>query len=515
MRLFKIIIVSLQLVVLFGCSSLPDNSNNTKSFAISETLNTTLGKHNEKLFIGLDTHTSALTLLENGEDALVARIALARAAEKSLDLQYYHYHNDLTGQLLIYELWQAANRGVRVRLLLDDMGIETTDDILVTLASHPNFSIRIFNPFTRGKLRSLQYLSDFSRVNRRMHNKAFIADNQTVILGGRNIGDEYFGAHPYAVFGDLDIIISGQSVQDVSMAFDNYWNSVYVYPVELLAPQVSKPSISKISEDLNSIYYKLAQHKFSKSLANTDLAKSITRNKVKKIYGNVSVLYDKPDKIVAKDKINDEFLVSKLIPVFEGIDKELIIVSPYFIPGQEGMDFFRLLRKNNVTVTILTNSLASQDVPIVFSAYSKYRKDLLKIGVRIYEIDATTLGANENKKRSSMTSRRKKVGLHAKFFLVDKKQIFIGSMNFDSRSFYKNTEVGVIIDSVELTNLLRKEFERDINLVAFELKLQGDQVTWHLSTPSKNSKYYNEPHTSWWDRFLSCAMGFLPIESQL
>ncbi|MCW8998966.1 MAG: phospholipase D family protein, partial [Kangiellaceae bacterium] len=437
MHLFKIIIVSLQLVILFGCSSLPDNSNNIKSYAISDTLNTTLGKHNEKLFIGLDTNTSALTLLEDGEDALVARIALARAAEKSLDLQYYHYHKDLTGQLLIYELWQAANRGVRVRLLLDDMGVETTDDNLAALANHPNFSIRIFNPFSRGKLRSLQYLSDFSRVTRRMHNKAFIADNQTAILGGRNIGDEYFGAHPYSIFGDLDIIISGNKpVRNVSKAFDDYWNSVYVYPAEILASKSPKISITKVSENLDRLHHNLAVHKFSKGLANTELAKSITNHRVTPIFGNVSVIYDSPVKIKASGKITDAHLISKLIPVFEKINKELIVVSPYFVPGKKGMDFFRLLRRKNVQVTILTNSLASQDVPIVFSAYSKYRKELLAIGVNIYELDPTTLGSIDNKKRRSMTSRRKKVGLHAKFLLVDKKQTFIGSMNFDPRSIY-------------------------------------------------------------------------------
>ena len=216
-----------------GCASLPENVHQVRSTVIKDGADTTLGRE-----ISEETAqhpgASGFILLDNGLNALVARAALADLAERSIDVQYYLFHDDLVGRLLAYKLLEAADRGVRIRMLLDDMGLEGRDGAIATLDSHPNIEIRIFNPFTRGSLRSLQMLTRFGQVTRRMHNKSFTVDNQTAVVGGRNIGNEYFEADPELAFGDLDVLAIGPVVTEVSSSFDAYWNNVLSYPITSL-----------------------------------------------------------------------------------------------------------------------------------------------------------------------------------------------------------------------------------------------------------------------------------------
>ncbi len=390
-------------------------------------------------------------------------MALVWAAENSLDLQYYLYHDDTSGGLLTVELWRAAERGVRIRLLVDDMDMSGRDKPLATLNAHPNIQIRIFNPFIRGKARAGQYLSRFGSVTRRMHNKALIADNQLAIIGGRNIGDEYFDANPNLAFGDLDVALTPPAAHEVSEQFDLYWNSELSYPVEnLIKRKANKEDLAATENKIRKFYQQHLTTEYMQRLNNSDLVERVREGRNHYFWAVTEMLYDQPEKISSGRDQTEFHLAPKLAPHLHAVTDELIVISPYFVPGKEGVAFFEALEKRGVHVRILTNSLSSNDVPIVHSGYSKYRKQLLKAGIELYEIDKNALGSEfetnrDNARREGIAGS--KASLHAKFFILDRQETFIGSLNLDPRSFLENTEIGAIIDSPQLAQMLADNFD--------------------------------------------------------
>jgi putative cardiolipin synthase len=431
-------------LMIGGCATLPKDFDRPESFALTDTENTAFGK---SLAEETAAHPgkSGFHLLGSGLDAFVARAVLSHYAERSIDAQYYLYHNDLVGKLFTDLLLKAADRGVRVRLLVDDMGLAGRDLGAVALNSHPNMEVRIFNPFSRNVGRTSQFVTRLGSVTRRMHNKSFTVDNQITILGGRNIGNEYFDADPDMAFADLDVMAIGPAVKEVSSVFDLYWNSELAYPASVLL-KGEPPTPEKVKElrgRLNEYVAAQTDSEYLRALRNSDLANKLRKDEVEFRWGDAEVVFDQPEKLLHDFSATEYHLAPMLKPYWEGSIKELIIFSPYFVPGKPGTAFLTQLSKRGVRVRILTNSLASTDVGLVHAGYKKYRKKLLREGVELYELNKKLTRKQRKGKKGPGGSS--KASLHTKSFVFDRKQVFIGSLNLDPRAVLHNTEIGVKI----------------------------------------------------------------------
>ena len=459
---------------------------------------------------------SGLITLPKGRQALAARMALAGMAVNSIDAQYYLLHNDLTGRLFIHEMMQAADRGVRVRLLVDDMALWGRTKGAAVLSSHPNVEIRIFNPFFRGGSRWAQMIYRFGTVTRRMHNKVFIADGRAVILGGRNIGNEYFEADPGIEFGDLDVLAVGPVVKTVSASFDSYWNSKLAYPVEdLTQKQPAQDSLEKVRRRLESAIKAPENQAYIQALSEDSIFERIVQGSLSFYWGRVRVIQDAPEKILASSQsLAEDLVADRMASLFDAVKKELIIYSPYFVPGKKGADYLISLCRRGARVRVLTNSLASTDVAMVHAGYSRYRKRLLRGGVELYELDRVISRRDRKVKKGKHAGS--KASLHTKSFVLDRCQVFIGSLNLDPRSFVENTEIGLVVDSPKIGRDLGRWFDRNVPAIAFKLALRvnkgaPDQIRW-IKT---GKTYIGDPHTSALKRLGVWLLRLLPIESQL
>jgi putative cardiolipin synthase len=520
-RLGNIIHLGVILVLLLfsGCATLPKDFERPVSYAFTDTGDNRLGKarlHEKEAHPG----QSGFLLLANGLDAFVARALLAHYAERSIDVQYYLYHNDLVGRLFTDLLLKAADRGVRVRLLVDDMDLAGRDLGAAALDSHPNMEVRISNPFSRNVGRTSQFVTRLGSVTRRMHNKSFTVDNQVTILGGRNIGNEYFNADPDLAFADLDVMAIGPVVKEVSSVFDRYWNSELAYPASVLL-KGDPPTPEKVEElrgQLNEYVADQTDSEYLQALRNSDLANKIRKDQIEFRWGDAEVVFDQPEKLLHDFSETEYHLWPTLKPYWEGVEKELVIFSPYFVPGKPGTAFLTQLSQRGVRVRILTNSLASNDVGLVHAGYKKYRKKLLRSGVELYELNKKLTRKQCKEKKGVGGSS--KAGLHAKSFVFDRKQVFIGSLNLDPRAMLHNTEIGVVLKVPEIAEEMAKWFEENIEQLAFRLELKKDengyeQLIWHGLEKGEQVVYTHEPYTGFWRRFGIGFMSIWPIESQL
>ncbi|MFW2364941.1 MAG: phospholipase D family protein [Desulforhopalus sp.] len=498
------------LLALGGCATLPANNNRSHSTVLQGdwSNNKTLSIADSVVEIPPDK--SGVYLLTTGLDAFAARGALIKMARVGLDIQYYLLHNDLTGQLLIHEIAKAADRGVRIRLLLDDMGLSGRDMGFVTLDSHPNIEIRIFNPFSRNVSRTSQLISRFGSVTRRMHNKSITADNVLSIVGGRNIGNEYFSANPVVNFGDLDVLVAGKVVPEISRSFDEYWNSPYSYPVTTLIGDEITISYSELHNKLANIYQDAAQSEYARALGSTNLVRKVEEASLQFDWVDAKLYSDPPSKISQPKDAGPVSLLTDVGKHLNQTRQELLIVSPYFVPGKNGVAFLKALVDKGVRVRILTNSLASNDVAVVHSGYAKYRKPLLRAGVELYEFDSSAVSGDVRS-----TKKGSQASLHAKSFIMDREKIFIGSLNLDPRSVYENTEIGLVFTSPTYGQLIGQQFDRDILPHTFSLKLVDNRIQWVIGEGDAERIYSVEPYTSFWSRFGVWLMSLLPIESQL
>ena len=520
MKLSLIFLVLCSIVFwgITGCATLPTHFERTVSSAMTDTEDTSLGRY--VLSIKKDgSGKSGFRLLETGLDAFVARAVLAETAERSIDVQYYLYHDDLVGRLFTWQLVKAADRGVRVRILVDDMamgGRELSADIL---NSHPNIEVRLFNPFVRNRSRTLQFITRFSSATRRMHSKSFTVDSQMTVLGGRNIGNEYFDADPELAFTDMDVLGVGDVAKDVSKVFDLYWNSELAYPVSVMIKTPPTPEmVREKGEKLGNYIQEQEDSSYLAALLNSDLASQIRSEKVGFKWGTYDVVYDKPEKLL-KDKSETEYHLSTMLkPHLQNIKEDLIIFSPYFVPGKKGVAQLAALAEQGVRVRILTNSLASNDVTIVHAGYSKYRKALLRAGVEIYEMNKKF--SKEEKKEKKGPDGSSKASLHAKSFVFDRSRIFVGSLNLDPVAVINNTEIGVIIEQEDLAKKMANLFDENIKDLAFRLELiknrnGNEQLLWHGIENGKEVTYTNEPYTGFWTRFSVGFFRLLPVDSFL
>jgi cardiolipin synthase C len=495
-----------------GCNLLPPQENRSASVALDDTGTTRLGKAISPRIAANPGH-SGVHLLANAHAAFAARVLLVRAAERSLDVQYYIWKQDVTGALLFQELFDAAERGVRVRLLLDDNNTAGLDQILAVLHSHPNIEVRLFNPLAIRGLRALNYLIDFSRLNRRMHNKSFTADNQATIIGGRNVGDEYFGAADDVLFADLDVLAVGPVVNDVSNDFDRYWASESSYPVDRLLPPADPGMLSKFSSTIAKIRQGSAATDYIGALRDSSSVQELLEGNLTLEWVTTRMVSDDPAKGLGQAS-PDALLTYTLKEIIGDPAVEIDLISPYFVPTAAGVESFTALAGEGVKIKVLTNSLEATDVAAVHAGYAKRREPLLAAGITLYETQRLRRSARQPE--GSGFTGSSDSSLHAKTFSVDGSRIFVGSFNFDPRSAHLNTEMGFVIDSPKLATQIAAAFHRTIPVNAYEVRLsRNDELYWIEQRGEKQLRHDTEPGTSFWQRLGVRILAMLPIEWML
>jgi cardiolipin synthase C len=454
---------------------------------------------------------SGLLLLDRNIDAFAIRALAARRAGRSLDLQYYIWEDDLTGRLLVNEIVKAADRGVRVRLLLDDINAQGYDKAYLALDAHPNIEIRLFNPSMNreGALRrGLEMLLRAVSVTRRMHNKAWIADGRLAIVGGRNIGDAYFDAAGDANFRDLDLLLLGDAVRQTEGIFDDFWNSTAVIPIAAL----HKPSgddLPGLRTELASLPDNAQARPYLDRVAEDASVRDMLAGKRPIQWtANARVVSDPPEKVRGAGK--DRWLMNTIRPLVAAARSDLEIISPYFIPGEAGTSELVALAGKGVGVSVLTNSLAATDVTAVHGAYAHYRQPLVAGGVNLFELKPYDSRSDASLFGSSGAS------LHTKAFTVDERSGFIGSMNFDPRSISLNSEMGVFFYDGDLVSQVRAVFAEETSpRNSYRLRIGDGTIVWQDGAAGGVRTLHQEPGASIWRRLAATIVGLLPVESQL
>jgi putative cardiolipin synthase len=496
---------------------LPDISSREQSYMIDDGEIAALGRQWGPQTAANPGKTGVF-LLPNGRDAFAARALLARASEKSLDIQYYMYHQDTVGSLLTYEVLSAADRGVRVRMLIDDIYGNQDEDTWLGLDAHDNIEVRMWNPWKRGGGRLIQSIVRVAEIDYRMHAKSFTADNQATILGGRNIGDEYFDADKDVAFSDIDVLSIGPSVREVSTEFDTYWNAEHAYPVNILVRQGTKEDLAGLRSKKAAFYEKQSTSDYVKALTDSDLAKGLKEGSLAWSWSDARVIHDSPQKMDLKKAGTDELLISQLAPYMTGAKKTVYIVSPYFVPGDKATEALCKLSQDGVDVRILTNSLASNDVSAVHAGYGKYRRKLLRCGVRLFELDESL--KNKESKMFTWLPGLAKSSLHAKTMVFDGEIMFVGSFNFDERSLHINNEIGLLFHDPEIAGAAAKHFEDNVNKVAFEVSFSRpggrENMQWTGGQGGPDVVMKKEPYATTMQKLTVGILKWLPfIDSQL
>lgn len=512
------------LIGLSGCAATLDlDTERPISHAVSRHADTPL---NAQLAQQIPPGESGFHLLHDGHAALAARLSLAQRATRTLDVQSYLFHNDTTGKLVAATLLNAAERGVRVRLLIDDIDTADKELRLVTLNAHPNIEVRLFNPFHSRSanlmVKAWQALQDHVRLNRRMHNKVFIADNQIGITGGRNIGDEYFNAHPDFAFIDLDVIAAGAIVGALSHSFDQYWNSAAAVPATALPVAPEDGQLLRATRFLQAFRARHMDSDYGRALTAADPVPKLLAGQLPWHFAHADLIVDPPEKAINPETAASELLIGQLAGLWIDPTQRALIVSPYFVPGPMGMAYFRYWRHQGVRIDVLTNAYAASDVPVVHAGYANYRVPLLEAGVNLYELKPTAepIGG----RLRDLGSGSSNASLHAKTFVFDNAHVFIGSFNFDPRSIHLNTEMGLVIRSPALArqvtalveHAMRPERSYQPHLVAADAdKDTAKRLQWHDIHQGVARVSDVEPETSPIQRSLLRVLQTLPIEEHL
>ncbi|MFC1830171.1 phospholipase D family protein [Thermodesulfobacteriota bacterium] len=512
--LFNRVLLIFLIFSVTACTTLQKDFPRQESYALLPGTSGTLADAGEKIRANLNESQSGFMMLDRNEPALRWRLALIDLAEQTLDIQYFIWHGDEVGILLLTRLLRAADRGVRVRLLVDDILIQKGDRTIAALSAHPNFEIRVFNPVkTRTSsaiFRGLEFVFHLKRLNHRMHNKLFVADNRFAIVGGRNIGNEYFGLSKKFNFSDLEVLAAGPIARQISRSFDIYWNSKWAFPGQGLAPEASS---EKHLEKLRQYIEKWLADKKHQDLLSTfsmtprPWTKELNHFIANRHPGTGTVVYDKPLIGLSVPPVQ---LVESMADLAEDAVDEILISSPYFIPDAGFLSGLEEFRQKGVRIKILTNSLASTNHAIVHSAFRKYRRAVVEKGGELYEFRED---AGIKPLYDTPPVESKYMGLHSKVFVYDRHMVFVGSLNLDPRSIYINTEMGLLIDSFGLAADISAVIDRDLepdNSWKVHLDDQGK-----LSWVSGAGTIYKEPARNSWQRFQAGFFGLLPIEDQL
>ena len=450
---------------------------------------------------------SAVYPVTSAHNALAVRLAAIRAARSSIDIQYFIFRRDETGLLLTRELIRAADRGVRVRFLLDDFTTGSADRVLLALDRHPNIQIRLFNPFPHESLRALEFFADFRRLHRRMHNKSFTVDNRVSFIGGRNLSNKYFGIDRTVNFGDLDMLTIGAVVPDISSQFDLYWNSPFSFPVQhVLDPAPDSLELGSFSRELERNAEQLLASDYGVSLTQSPVIATLSRDPGLWYWGDVSPLYDPPEKVRFAEALDHQFAGRDLMRAITSAREQLVIISPYLLPGPEYLEALVAAAQRGVEILVLTNSLASTDVLLVHGAYRKYREPLLRAGIQLYEMSSELHYKLDNWNGDSKSL------LHAKIFVMDRQTLYVGSFNLDRRSILLNTELGLMIHSPQLAAKVADNFSANVQHNAYRLEWQEGNIVWY---GADDKRYKREPDTSWLQRLGSRLSAWLPLEHLL
>ena len=536
-----------------GCASLPDKVERSPSKAQGAALDTPLGRIAKASTA--DPEQSGFRLMPTGQFALQARIELARRAQRTLDVQYYQIHDDRTGRYLLRTLRDASERGVRVRVIIDDLYTAGQDPLLLGLDAYPNVEVRLFNPFPAGRKNFLTRFAvnwhEFDRVNRRMHNKLFIADGVMAVAGGRNIADEYFMASAGANFVDLDTFVIGAILPRLSSLFDEYWNSDRVLPIRAIVP-TERPD-AELRQDfermtsaeavpivrVTTMPAEMGGGEVVEVIGSTGgtpepevpppndvlgygpIVDELNAGKVGLIWADAQAYADSPDKVIGRVStyglapIDDVDSVRyNVIEMMRRARKDVVITSPYLIPGEAGLETFRnSVEHYGVKYTLVTNSLAATDEPVVHTGYRRYRPEMLKLGMNLYELSPQKVSRSLRLGRFSTSIGR----LHAKSAVVDGERVFIGSMNFDPRSDQHNTEMGLFIQSPQVAQQMLKLVDVIRQQGAYKVVLapNGKDMIWTTTGPGGREEVVEEPETDLWTRIMLEVLSVIAPEGLL
>ncbi|MDR6889492.1 MULTISPECIES: phospholipase D family protein [Variovorax] len=513
-KLAALVWVAMASAWLAGCAGLPPPQPRTPSAAVTDVAGTALGQLVPPAPPGGAASVSGFRLLPEAAFAFDARISLARHAEKSLDVQYYLIQNDDVGLLLLRELRDAASRGVRVRLLMDDLYTTGEDEVFATLSAFPNVEVRLFNPLPSRAgslaLRLLFSASDFGRINHRMHNKLLVADNSFAVSGGRNIANEYFMRGTAANFIDMDVLSSGPVVRQMSEGFDRYWNSDHAWPIERIAPL--RMTVDEAQKRFDAIASKAQPDvpiRQRDVMDRSPVGEQLTTGKIDLRWAPFTLFVDDPAKITRAAVAAYAGSVNEgALGVINSATHEVKIASPYFIPGPRGMAMMKAAIARGGQITVVTNSLGATDEPLAYAGYERYRADMLKIGVNIYEIAPMLTARSTHFGNFGQSISR----LHAKIAVIDDQRFFIGSMNLDHRSAAVNTEMGLVIDSPELVADYEKLLSGGRVSLGYRLRIgpNGRRVQWlEYDDAGGDIVHEDEPGEFLWLRFKNWLL--LPV----
>jgi phosphatidylserine/phosphatidylglycerophosphate/cardiolipin synthase-like enzyme len=523
------------LSVLAGCAGLPQHVKKIPSEALQSPQNTELGRIVQQSEHGNARTLSGVRLLASGEETLDSLIALADHAQRTIDLQYYIIRHDESAQDLLNHVRSAADRGVRVRVLVDDLNTAGEDRHFLHLSQHPDIEVRVLNPFPGGRSatwsRILTSISDIPRINHRMHNKLFVADNELAITGGRNIGDEYFTLDKRSNFIDLDVVAAGPIVPQLSASFDAFWNSKYAYPIASLAGPAAAPgpapepapapaaapaavprplpASGAAAPGLPAVQ---APANLAAQSSEADwLDRELAEHALKLDWVPATVLADRPAKIASDTAPEEEeTIANNIAALLRTTQHELIVISPYFVPGRGGMVLMRELVNRGVHIRVLTNSLASTDAPIVHNGYARYRVALLRMGVELSEV-RPKLGQKRARFHPFKSSN---ASLHAKAFVIDQRTVFIGSLNMDERSARFNSELGLVMRSPEIARQVTSLLDDISADGSYRLRLDArGRIVWSSGDGQEEKIWHRDPETTPWQRFaLKLLAPFAPEE---
>ncbi len=467
---------------------------------------------------------SGLHPLPSGMDALGARAALAEAAQHTLDLQYYILRSDTTTQLLMARVLRAAQRGVRVRLLVDDLDAAGKDLDLASLAAFANIEVRVFNPFASrgvfGVSQMLEFIGSAQRLNRRMHNKLWVADNAMAVIGGRNLGDEYFDASGDVNFSDLDLLVAGPAVAHISSSFDAYWNSEWAVPIQAFVPTMPDTAArARFEQGLRERVEQFRGSDYAQALREGKLGSELRSGRIALMLAPVDVFADEPGKVAETQtpESGESLFATRIRPIVAKASRELILISPYFIPSEAGIAALGAVVGRGVRVRVLTNSLASADVvPLAQAGYARRRERLLAAGIELHEMRPERLEATRTRIAKSSGAY-----LHTKAIVIDRQHVVVGSMNLDPRSRISNTEIGLLSHSSELGAAIGQIFDEAVRPArAFQVSLVGAKnqppsLQWTTEEQGQNVVYDAEPLVGFWRRLFARLLQVVAPEELL
>lgn len=515
---------------LSGCASLPPGSGFPKqaSTALAQPEATRLGRQFYEAALA-HPGASGFRIIPIGVEGFLLRRQMLDAAERSLDLQYFIFHNDTTGGLLVQALLRAADRGVHVRLLLDDGDIEPGDEALARLSAHPGIELRYFNPLAyRGsdeRLRAAEFVMSLHRLDYRMHNKLLVVDNSVALAGGRNVGDAYFQIDPEGQLADEDVVAAGPVVKALSRSFDDFWNSARAIPAEALGSgRATAQALAELQAMLASRETELRADlpPSMKALDSAQPWAGLLDGSLPLAWGRSELLYDSPEKrqVVRGERWGHRML-EPIKQAMTAVQQELLLVTPYFVPTDEEVALLRALAARQVRVSVLTNSLESTDQVAAQAGYARHRQALLAAGIRLFELKARPHGTRGLGQSQAM-SRHGQLGLHAKLFVFDRQRVFLGSMNLDHRSANLNTEIGLIIENTALAAQTAERFAAMTQPAnAYEVQALDDGLgkpllRWRFQDEKARwIEQFVDPARDGWQRFKFSLWKLIPADSEL